>query len=212
MRKYARPTFTFFPKEKRMPQKWLKHGLFQPSFILFLMAEPLSRHVWDICIMLGNHLLWKYSNHRAMRFEQHGVGLFPNCFPQWRNHHAVLWIMAENLIHLLLFFKEIIHPWKQYLCSLVIRHFFKIVQSIAFLRGSRHKMKSRIFYEHVKTLHGQCTCNLLAPWNLRKKSMFLCTSGREISALPHPATSCMASCIRRPTCKSSVTASISLPI
>jgi hypothetical protein len=26
-----------------MPQKWLKHGLFQPSSNLFLLAEPLSR-------------------------------------------------------------------------------------------------------------------------------------------------------------------------
>lgn len=39
---------------------------------------------------------------------------------------SVLWIMAENLLHLLLlFFKEIIPPWEQYLCSLVIRHFSK---------------------------------------------------------------------------------------
>ena len=29
--------------ERRMPQKWLKHGLFRPSLILFLLAEPLSR-------------------------------------------------------------------------------------------------------------------------------------------------------------------------
>ena len=30
--------------ERRMPQKWLKHGLFRPSLILFLLAEPRSRH------------------------------------------------------------------------------------------------------------------------------------------------------------------------
>ena len=30
--------------ERRMPQKWLKHGLFQPSFNLFLLAEPPSSH------------------------------------------------------------------------------------------------------------------------------------------------------------------------
>jgi len=30
--------------ERRMPQKWLKHGLFQPSVNLFLLAEPLSQH------------------------------------------------------------------------------------------------------------------------------------------------------------------------
>ena len=30
--------------ERRMPQKWLKHWLFQPSFNLFLLAEPLSQH------------------------------------------------------------------------------------------------------------------------------------------------------------------------
>lgn len=28
--------------ERWMPQKWLKHGLFRPSFNLFLLAEPLS--------------------------------------------------------------------------------------------------------------------------------------------------------------------------
>lgn len=30
--------------ERRMPQKWLKHGLFRPSFNLFLLAEPPSPH------------------------------------------------------------------------------------------------------------------------------------------------------------------------
>lgn len=29
--------------ERWMPQKWLKHGLFRPSFNLFLLAEPLSQ-------------------------------------------------------------------------------------------------------------------------------------------------------------------------
>ena len=29
--------------ERRMPQKWLNHGLFRPFFILFSLAEPRSR-------------------------------------------------------------------------------------------------------------------------------------------------------------------------
>ena len=32
--------------ERRMPQKWLKRGLFLPSFNLFLLAEPRSTRVF----------------------------------------------------------------------------------------------------------------------------------------------------------------------